>query len=146
MALDSIPRRVIGYLQENLPANITAPAELDMTFDALYRSGDHLPICIVAATPSLPEVRAGGAIDTTIRSGMVTLTILWDGSPKGRNYDQFEEVISTLVDTLYRMRGTPTLGSSVLQSYCDPQDVGIVYDQETDILLADIELNVKFIT
>ncbi len=140
MAADSIPRKIIDYLQATLPAGVNDA----LYYDAVARRRDSLPVCIVTACPSIPDTRAAGRVDRDTRSLVCYITLLWDARGEGRNYDDFEEAINAIADAVCEMQGTSALGSQVLQSRVSPEDCETEMNIETNLYIAALETHITF--
>ena len=138
---DSIPRKIIAYLIRVLPEHITT----ELHFDTLAQRNENLPLCLITACPSIPEIRHGGFIDVKVRTLKCITTIGWNAAEEGDNYDRFEETIGAVVDALSNMQGTDTLGSSVLLSEINMEASMTSIDIDTVTYWADIELEIEFV-
>ena len=141
MTTDSIPRKIIAYLIDALPDHISE----DLSFDVLAQRNEKLPVCIITACPSIPDIRHGGEIDTDTRTLKLITTIGWSAAEEGDNYDRFEETIGAVVDALSNLQGTATLGSDVLLSAINLEASLTSIDVDTVSYWADIESEIEFV-
>lgn len=139
MAADSIPRKIIEYLQATLPAS-----NKSLQFDAVALRHSTLPACVINACPGIPEVRAGGNVDVNTRNLKLYVTLLWGAGASGRNYDEFEACLHNIVDAMADMQGTATLGNAVLRSEVSVDDSSTSLDIDTQTYIADLEIMVTF--
>ena len=140
-AADSIPRRVIDYLLATLPDEV----QTGLQFDAVAQSGDKYPVCVVTACPSIPATRHGGKVIRDHRSANVFLGLVWDADDgDGRNYDDFEEAMTTMVDAMCEMQGTAALGTRVLMSEVDKDDSMVEMDVQMKKYYASIKCVITF--
>ena len=138
---DSIPRKIITYLMATIPEHIKDA----LYFDTAAQRNEQLPVCLITACPSIPDIRHGGFIDVNVRTLKLITTIGWSAAEEGDNYDRFEEAIGAVVDALSNLQGTETLGSRVLLSEINMEASLTSIDVDTATYWADIESEIEFV-
>ena len=139
-AADSIPRKVIEYLRDKLPNEI----EDKLHFDAVARTTDDYPVCVVTACPSIPELVSGGA-NLSRRKLILYVGLIWRlDSNDGRDYEAFQETMDEVVDALMTMHGTDAVGECVLSCAIDEDDSVIELDTKANMYVASVKMKVIF--
>ena len=141
MAADSIPRRVIEYLQGKLPADIAD----NLNFDTVAHSTKNYPVVVVTACPSIPAVLHGTTIDRTRRTLILYVGLIWDiADDDGRDYEAFQEMMDEIVDALVEMQGKPAIGSRVVTLIVDEDDSVVELNIEEKKYIASVKMKVTY--
>ncbi len=139
--VDSIPRKIIAYLRQALPADI----DQRLKYDAVAQRNEAEPVCIINAAPSIPDTRTGGRVHTDTRSLVCYATLIWSARDEGKNYDEFEAAAAAIADALAGLQGTDALGSQVLKSSIEPEECATELNIEAMVYVAQIEVKIMFV-